>query len=88
MGEEAPDPKLLAARLEAILDRLERLEVPIRELVTSPTVEGKEFVVRDERGEVRARLEVRLSFPKIYTVRFGETFHGRTLCSQPFVVVM
>jgi hypothetical protein len=88
MGEEAPDPKLLAPRLEAILDRLERLEVQVRGLVTSPTVEGKEFVVRDERGEVRARLEAQLSFPKIYIVRCGETFHRRTLRSQPFVVVM
>jgi len=48
--EEAPDPKRLAARLEAILDRLERLAVQVRGLVTSPTVEGKEFVVRDERN--------------------------------------
>jgi hypothetical protein len=58
MGEEAPDPKLLGARLEAILDRLERLEVQVRGLVTSQTVEAREFLVRDARGEVRARLEM------------------------------
>jgi hypothetical protein len=29
-----------------------------------------------------------LSFPKTYTLRFGETFHRPTLRSQPFVVVM
>ena len=58
MRDEAPDPKLLAARLEAILDRLDKLEVQVHALVTSPTVEAREFLVRDARGEVRARLEM------------------------------
>ncbi len=51
-------PELLAARLEAILDRLANLEVQVHGLMTSQTVEAREFVVRDTRGEIRARLEM------------------------------
>ncbi len=58
MTAEGPDLRILAARLEAIVDRLEKLEVQVRALVTSQTVEAKEFVVRDERREIRARLEM------------------------------
>jgi len=32
--------------------------------------------------------ELDLSFPKTHTMRFGETLRHRTLCSQPFIVVM
>ena len=58
MTSEAPDLRSLAQRLDAILDRLAKLEVQVRALVTSQTVEAREFVVRDERGEIRARLEM------------------------------
>ena len=58
MTEETPELTTLAARLEAIVDRLDNLEVQVRELVTSQTVEAKEFVVKDDRGHFRARLEM------------------------------
>ena len=58
MTSEAPDLRYLAHRLDAILDRVQNLEVQVRALVTSQTVEGKEFVVRNDRGEIRARLEL------------------------------
>ena len=58
MSEETPDLKTLALRLKMIADRLEKLEVQVRGLVTSQTVEAKEFVVPDDRGEIRARLEM------------------------------
>jgi hypothetical protein len=58
MTPETPDLTRLAARLERIVDRLERLEVQVRGLVTSLTVEAREFVVRDDHGVLRARLEM------------------------------
>ncbi|HSB80112.1 MAG TPA: hypothetical protein VLM91_15130 [Candidatus Methylomirabilis sp.] len=58
MTLETPDMKALAVRLSAIMDRLEKVEVQVRGLVTSQIVEAKEFVVRDERGEIRARFEM------------------------------
>jgi hypothetical protein len=36
------------------VDRLDRLEVQVRDLVTSQIVEAEEFVVRDDRGQFRA----------------------------------
>ncbi len=58
MTADGPDLSILAARLEAIVDRLDNLEVQVRALVTSQTVEAREFVVKDARGEVWARLEM------------------------------
>ncbi len=58
MTANAPDQKTLAARLEMIADRLDKLEVQVRGLLTSQTVEAKEFVVNDDRGHVRARFEM------------------------------
>ena len=58
MTPETPEHRALAARLDAILDRLAKLELQVCSLVTSQTVEAKEFVVRDDRGEIRARLEM------------------------------
>ena len=46
MTPETPEHRALAARLDALIDRLDRLEVQVRGLVTSQTVEPKEFVVR------------------------------------------
>jgi hypothetical protein len=63
MTPETHEHGTLAARMDAILDRLEKLEVQVRALVTSQTVEGKEFVVRDDRGEIRARLEMQQYAP-------------------------
>ncbi len=58
MPADVPELKALALRLEMIADRLDKLEVRVRALVTSQTVEAKEFVAKDDRGEVCARLEV------------------------------
>ena len=57
MPPETPDPMTLAARLEMVVDRLERLKIQVRGLVASSTVGAKEFVVRDDRWQIRARLE-------------------------------
>ena len=62
---DAPDLKALAARLDAITDRLDKLEVQVRALVTPPTVEAREFVVTDARGEVRARFEMQDYAPQL-----------------------
>ena len=56
--EETPESRALAARLDAIIHRLDKLEVQVRGLETSQTVEAKEFVVRDDRGGIHARLEM------------------------------
>ncbi len=58
MSPETPDLTGLMARLERIGDRLNNVELQVRGLVTSQTVEAGEFVVRDERGVIRARLEM------------------------------
>jgi hypothetical protein len=51
------DPRL-TAQTESILERLRRLKIQLSRLVDSQTVEAKEFVVLDERGEPRARFEM------------------------------
>ena len=58
MSPETPDLARLTARLERLVDRLDNVEVQVRGLVTSPTVEGREFVVRDDQGLIRARLKM------------------------------
>ena len=58
MTSEAPDLNAITARLDAIRERPERLEVQVRGLATSQVVEASEFVVRDERGGIQARLEM------------------------------
>ncbi len=63
MTPETPDLLTLAARLERLADRLDRLEAQVRGLVASPSVEAHEFLVRDERGVIRARLEMEAHAP-------------------------
>lgn len=58
MIPQVPEFAAVVARVEAIVGRLERLEVQMLGLVASQTVDAKEFVVRDERREIRARLEM------------------------------
>jgi len=58
MTPEAPDLTRLTAQLERIASRLQDVEVQVRGLVTTPTVEAREFVVRDDHGVIRARLEM------------------------------
>ncbi len=63
MTPETPDLLTLAARLERLADRLDNVELQVRGLMTSQTVEAREFVVRDERGVIRARLEMEAHAP-------------------------
>ncbi len=65
MTAEAPDQRILTARLDAMLQRLENLEIQVRGLVTSQAIEGREFLLRDERGEIRARLEIADYAPRL-----------------------
>ncbi len=65
MTSETPDMNALVARLDAIIDRLEKVEVQVRGLETSQTVEGMEFVVKDERGQPRARFELAGHSPQV-----------------------
>ena len=65
MTSEAPDLRDLAQRLEAIRDRVTKVEVQVRTLVMSQSVEGREFALRDERGEIRARLEMQEYAPRL-----------------------
>ncbi len=58
MATEGLDLKTLADRLEALGDRLQHLEVQVRGLLMSQTPDAREFVVHDEQGEIRARLEM------------------------------
>ena len=48
MTTDAPELKTLVMLLEMIVDRLDKLEVQVRGLVRSQTVEAKEFVVKDD----------------------------------------
>ncbi len=57
MTPQEADLTSLAVLLEMIVDRLDKLEVQVRGLVTSQTVEAKEFVVKDDRGDIRAQLD-------------------------------
>ncbi len=63
LGE--PDVSALASRLETLAERLADVEVQVRALMTSQIVEAKEFVVQDERGEIRARPEVQDNSPRL-----------------------
>ncbi len=47
----------LTTRLDSILERLRRLELQMNGIIQSTTVEAQSFVVMDERGAPRARLE-------------------------------
>ena len=63
MTPDAPDLRTLAARLEVLADRLAMLEVRVRALMESQTVDAKEFIVRDDRGGIRARFEMQQDAP-------------------------
>ncbi|HXZ44901.1 MAG TPA: PilZ domain-containing protein [archaeon] len=65
MTPDAPDLKTLAARLEVLADRLTMLEVQVRALMESQTVDAKEYIVRDDRGQIRARLEMEKYAPSL-----------------------
>lgn len=52
------DDRAMVTRLQLLAERVADLEVQVRALVESQTIEGKHFVLRDDRGDVRARLEL------------------------------
>ena len=64
MSAEYEDPRL-TTQMESILERLRRLEIRVSRLVESQTVEAKEFVVLDDRGDPRARFELAGHSPQI-----------------------
>jgi hypothetical protein len=55
----------LAARVEALLDRIENLERQVRGLLESQEIQAKAFVVQDDRGAVRARFEMEGHAPRL-----------------------
>ncbi len=63
MTSETIDLRTVAQRLDAIHDRLEKLGVQVRGLVTSQAVEAKEYIVRDEaiKRHLRTDLKVAVS---------------------------
>ncbi len=61
----SPDLNALARRLDAILDRLDQLEVQVRGLTTNQTVEARDFVLKDDRARIRARLEIQEYSPRL-----------------------
>ncbi len=65
MTPDTPVLMAVAARLEALAERLADPEFQVRDLVTTPTVEARDFVVKDERGEVRARFEMQEYAPRL-----------------------
>ncbi len=60
---DAPELTTLALRLAVLEERLAMLEVQVRALMESQTVEAKEFIVRDDRGGIRARFEMQQYAP-------------------------
>jgi hypothetical protein len=65
MASKAPDLNTLAARVDLLLDRLEKLDLQTAGLTESHRVEAKESVVQDERGAVRARFEMQEYSPRL-----------------------
>ena len=65
MTAETPDLQSLAYQLEALRERLQNLEVQVRGLMTSQTVEAKAFVLRDDRGRICARLDIQGYSPRL-----------------------
>ncbi len=65
MSAETPDLNALAARIETLAERLADVEVQARALVTSEKVEARDFVLKDERARIRARLEIQEYSPRL-----------------------
>jgi len=64
MAEEDEDPRL-TSRLDSILERLRRLELQMNGIIASTTVRAQRFVVLDEAGGPRARVEMAGHSPQI-----------------------
>ncbi len=65
MHTPTPDLVPILARLETLADRVRHLELQLRGLIESATVEGQALVLQDARGHVRARWEVVEHAPRL-----------------------
>jgi hypothetical protein len=65
MTSQTPDLAGVMARLDMILERLNALEFQVSGLMQSESVEAEAFVLRDERAQIRARLDLRDHAPRL-----------------------
>lgn len=65
MTSQPPDLAAVLARLDRIHERISRLEFQVSGLMQSESVEAEAFVLRDDRGEIRARLDLRDHAPRL-----------------------
>ena len=73
MTSQPPDLAAVLARLDRIHERISRLEFQVSGLMQSESVEAEAFVLRDDRGEIRARLDLRDHAPRLtFYDRIGE----------------
>jgi hypothetical protein len=77
MSSEREDIGWLTARMHLLEERVHQLEGQVQGLLLSQTIEAHEFVLQDERGEVRARLDLRDYAPRLtfYDRIGGERLH-------------
>ncbi len=77
MGTEREDIGWLTARVHMLEEHVQQLEGQVQGLLTSPAIEAQEFVLRDERGEVQARRDIRDYAPRLafYDRIGGERLH-------------
>jgi len=68
MVPQTQDLAAALARLDTILERLNRLELQVPVPMQSESVEAEAFVLRDQRAQVRARLDLWDHAPRL-------TFH-------------
>ena len=65
MSTEREDIARLTAQVEALLERVMQLEGQVYRLMESQTVEAEVFILRDDRAEIRARLDLREYAPRL-----------------------
>jgi len=77
MSADQGEIERLTVWIEALQKRIGQLEGQVRGLMTSQTVEAEAFVLRDDRAEIRARLDLRNYAPRLtFYDRLGnERFH-------------
>ncbi len=77
MSSEREDLGWLTARLRMLEERVHQLEGQVQGVLLNQTIEAQEFVLRDARGEVRARLDLRDYAPRLtfYDGIGGERVH-------------
>lgn len=77
MGTEREDIGWLTARIRMLEERVHQLEGQVQGLMMIQAIEAQEFILRDGRGEVRARLDIRDYAPRLtfYDRIGGEGLH-------------